>query len=171
MPSHNSIKPLIGFVTLLFVVWTLSNTHLVESTQASQQEDRQLNKRSWRDEPVLIKFVRTKKGIVKLDEKFADGDDWFQGLTLRMDNRSAKIITYIEVSLIFRRPLGETGLPLAYSIKYNFASPRVLGKESEVTVAITRPPVQPGQFADVTISDQQYDSIRSLLRQAGYSAS
>ena len=166
-------KPLVALATVILIsIVALSTTRFGKSTPTSAQgEDRLLNKRSWRDEAVAIKLVKTKKGSVKFGEKFADGDDWFQGLTFKLENRSGKAITYIALGLIFRRLLGDTGRPLAYSIRYNLRSPRFLGRESEVSVSNEHPPIQPGESGDVTISGQDYDSIRSLLLQAGYNDS
>src|SRR5262245_23527865 len=160
MLKQNSTKRPVGFVTLLFLVWTFSNIDPGNSTQASQREERELHQKSWADEPVLIKLVLTKRREVRIGEKFADGDDWFQGLKLRMHNRSGKTITYLDVNLSFQRPPGETGPPLTCSLNYNIISPRSLGMESQVTVSIKRPPIQAGDDADLGLSDKQYESLK-----------
>ena len=172
MPANRSTIHLLRILTILLLFSTLASTKLVTSQRAQQeqgQEQRRLNKKSWRDEPVTITLVRTKKGIVKLQEQYSDGATWFQGLTLRMQNRSGKEITYIDVTLIFRRPAGDAGRPLAYTITYNMRSPRALGGSTEVKV--TRPIVKMGEVAELTLSDRQYDAIWSSLQQANYAGS
>jgi hypothetical protein len=137
---------------------------------AGQGQDRILNKRSWPNEPVKIKLVKTKRGAVKLGEKFSDGDDWFKGLRLTIQNVSAKPIAYLSVELGFLRPENETGFPLGYTIQYGRHSPRYLGRESEVVVSKEYRPIPPGGLVDITISDQDYDIIKSSLAQAGFVA-
>lgn len=138
--------------------------------RAGQGQDRILNKRSWSNEPVKIKLVKTKRGAVKLGEKFSDGDDWFKGLRLTIQNLSAKPIAYLSVELLFLRPEEETGLPLGHTIEYGRHSPRYIGRESEVVVSKEYRPIPPGGLVDITISDQDYDIITSSLAQAGFVA-
>jgi hypothetical protein len=119
---------------------------------------------------VKIKLVKTKRGAVKLGEKFSDGDDWFKGLRLTIQNLSAKPIAYLSVELLFLRPEEETGLPLGHTIEYGRHSPRYIGRESEVVVSKEYRPIPPGGLVDITISDQDYDIITSSLAQAGFVA-
>ena len=169
MLTRQRTKILLGSVMLLLISVAVTITHNVTNTHASpQNQDRILKQRSWPNEPVKIKLVTSKKGAIKLGETFSDDDDWFRGLTLKIENKSDKAITYIALSLMFKRPDGETGRPLAYSIRYNQRSARFIGKESEVTVSTQYPPIQPGEFADVKTFEQDFNSIKSLLLQAGY---
>ena len=158
---------LAGFVVLTFAL------HFVTSdsfAHPGQGQERILNKRSWPNEPVKIKLVKTKRGAVKLGEKFSEGDDWFKGLRLTIQNVSAKPIAYLSVNLGFLRPENETGLPLSYTIQYGRHSPRYVGRESEVVVSKEYRPIPPGGLVDITISDQDYDTIKSSLETAGFVA-
>ena len=86
---------------LLLISVAVTITHNVTNTHASpQNQDRILKQRSWPNEPVKIKLVTSKKGAIKLGETFSDDDDWFRGLTLKIENKSDKAITYIALSVM-----------------------------------------------------------------------
>lgn len=134
---------------------------------AGPGQDRILKKRSWSNEPVAIKLVKTKKGSVKLGEKFSDGDDWFEGLMLRIENISDKPIIFITVNLRFLRPANETGLPFTHIMQYGQRAPTV---KLEAVVSDRYAAILPGRFVDLSVSKQDYDAIKSSLAQLGFSA-
>jgi len=79
---------------------------------AIQGQERLVTDKSRSNAPVKITLVKTKKRIVDNDKKLIDDDDWLQGLTLRVLNRSDKTVTYVGIQLIFRRTEDqESGLP------------------------------------------------------------
>jgi hypothetical protein len=67
---------------------------------SAQVQERMVDKSSWRNEPVKVVKLKTKVKVVKLGEKFPEGDDWLYGLAVRVQNVSDKPIARIEFELI-----------------------------------------------------------------------
>ena len=59
-----------------------------ESRFAGQDQERFLVDKSRSDAPLKITLVKTKKRIVENNKRIFDDDEWLQGLTLRIANRS-----------------------------------------------------------------------------------
>ena len=83
---------------------------------AIQGQERLVMDKSRSDAPVKITLIKTKKRVVDNNKKFVDDDDWLEGLTLRVLNRSDKTVTFVAVQLIFGRTEDqESGLPAGWS--------------------------------------------------------
>lgn len=123
---------------------------------------------SYSGEPVNITTVKNYRGIVEVGKKFSDNDNWFEELTISVENVSDKDITYIGIGLMYIRPESQaTELPLGDTINYGDrvaalkgSAPPIKFKSSLGVAAI-----------DIKMSARQYNSTRALLQKVGYPAS
>lgn len=113
--------------------------------------------------PLKLRIIKTGKGEIKLDEKFADGDDWFKSLSIRMENVSGKTVTYVSVGLLFPRDaqvLGKTP-PFYYTL--------FLGHhpKASATALLNVSPLalKPGESVTIALSDSDYSYITNNWRQ------
>ncbi len=118
---------------------------------------------SGQDHPLLIKSVKTKRGVIDVDKKFiADEEDWLRGLTFRLDNRSGKTVTFVEILLTFWRAEDQVpGIPAGWPLRKGpdpFSITEFLGVPPQME------PVAPGREIEVVLSDLEYDEIKRFLR-------
>ncbi len=145
-------------VLLLYSLLPLAQT-------ATQEQDRIIKKRySYPNEPLRITTVRNQRGIIELGKKFSDSDDWYKELTVSVENISGKEITYISIGLTLVRPENQAKeLPLGHSIMYGNR------------VAALKRSAKPIEFKyasiDIKLSEQNYDSIKTMLKNVGYPSS
>ena len=117
--------------------------------------------------PVRIRVIKTKKRSIKANEEFSDDDDWLQGLSLRAINRSNKTVTYIGVSLLFRKTKDQRpGIPASYPLDYGL-SPLWLNPGDPIP-APTVAPIAPGEEADIVLSDALHDDVKAFLARTGF---
>jgi hypothetical protein len=136
---------------------------------SSQEKERSVEK-LWRKlAPLKIRTVKTKKGEVLLGKKFVDNDDWFQGLSVVLENISGKTITYIEAGFLFPRQVGDAGKapPLYKSLRYG------LHPDDSEASAINNQPLalKHGEKIAVTLFDPDYLEIMDDLTQLEYAYS
>jgi hypothetical protein len=116
--------------------------------------------------PLEIKTIKTKKRIAKIDEAISDDDDWFDGLTISIENTSGKTIIYIGGGFLFPRPV-EGGI-----VKSSRYEQFMYGRHPAVsgTVRLTNLPisVKPGEMFDITLPSSNYASIKQRLKELGY---
>jgi hypothetical protein len=115
-------------------------------------------KSNWRGEPVQVNKVKLKGRIVEFDRDFTDADDdWLKGFSLNVTNSSNKDIIFIEVTLtLFGK---EEGLiPLGYPVMYGAS------KDGSTTA----PPIRPNESVDVTLADEEYDTLKEYLLTGNY---
>lgn len=116
--------------------------------------------------PVEVKAVKTKRGKAKVGEAISDDDDWFDGLTISIENTSGKTIIYIGGGFLFPRPKeGGVVKPSRYE---QFMYGRHPGVSS--TIRLTNLPisVKPGEMFDITLPSGNYASIKQRLKELGY---
>ena len=156
----------VGFLVLLIAVCCILANSIHSS--GSQVADKILEKGKDYDPPVKIRLVKSKIGVIETDKKISASDDWLKGLTIRVRNESDKIVTGLVISIQFRRPANQAKeLDLVAPIPYGrdpLASP-------EEAATATAEPILPGQTKDIALSDQAYDSLRSILDNLNYPAS
>lgn len=135
-------------------------------TAGQQGQERMIVKKLDFNPPVKITGVRTKKGVIKTDEKFVDDDDWFKGLTVSVTNTSGRPVTYIDVEVLYQRPQDQAQEPpfvthLEYGRMYKWP------EKSDPPKA---KPILPGRTIDLAISETDFDYFKSSLRELGYPA-
>ena len=141
-------------------------TAFVFAVEASKQlKDRTLKRNGWRNEPVKIFKIKNAKREIALGRKFADGDDWLQGLTVRVKNVSDKPIKFIELELHFPPADGPEGAAVPV---FQLMFGRVSTPEGGVAPATTL--IMPGEFGELTLADSDYESLMQLLDGTGGSA-
>ena len=135
---------------------------------ASSQEKERSVEKSWRKSaPLKIGAIKTKKGEILLGKKFVDSDDeWFQGLSVVLENISGKTITYIGAGFLFPREVGDVGKapPLYKSLFYG------LHPDAPEPSTINRQPLvlKPGEKIAVTLFDPDYFEVKDDLAKLEY---
>lgn len=138
------------------------------STSKSQIADKIIEKGGDYNPPVKIKLVKSKIGIIETDKKISANDDWLRGLTIRVRNDSNKPVTSVSIAIQFRRPENQAQeLDLIAPIEYGQNPFTPLQEGSSI------PPefILPGQTRDIALSDEGYDSLRSMLDELKYPTS
>ncbi|HEY6187970.1 MAG TPA: hypothetical protein VIW80_09845 [Pyrinomonadaceae bacterium] len=137
--------------------------------QAQQEEERLIEIQSDSAsplEPVEITAIKTKKGVIKAGEKFKDDDDWVRGLTVKLENVSAKNIVYINVSFSFLRPADHesAGQP-PFVDHLTYGSNAMLYSSSQST---RLPTLAPGASVEISLTDKNHEAIKRALKKINY---
>lgn len=116
--------------------------------------------------PFKVKKIKTKKGDLLLGQKRVDADDWFNGLSVVLENISGKTVVYIGAGFLFPRQNGEAGKPhpLYKSLSYGHhpSAPRE-------AILNTQPlALKPGESFTVTLSSVDYDEVTIVLNRLEY---
>jgi hypothetical protein len=156
------------FFSLCLSVSSVSAWAFIRLAQEEEQKkERVIEKLSWPKEPVEIKAVKTKKGAIKLGQKFPEGDDWLSGLTLNISNTSNKAIVYVEIDIRFPRPKDENRAQepsFVTSISYG-SIPSSQAPPKRTT------PIMPGETINIALPDDEYGQLKSSLIRHNFSAS
>ncbi|HKS29094.1 MAG TPA: hypothetical protein VJS44_14800 [Pyrinomonadaceae bacterium] len=156
----------IGFLALLIVVFCILAGGVHSS--GSQNADKILEKGKDYNPPVKITLVKSKIGVIETDKKISAGDDWLKGLTIRVRNDSDKVVTGVILDIQFRRPANQTKeLDLHAPVQYGRNPIAPPDEEFPVKDEL----ILPGQTKDITVSDREYDELRSILDSLNYPAS
>lgn len=137
--------------------------------KSSQQEERNVDKGTYKNEPIEIVGLKNKKGKFKLGQKIKDDDEWLDGLTVTVANRTSKTISSVVIDVIFHRPENDrtsNDPPYVYTLHFSanpFFPEYELRDKSKV--------IRPGEAVDITVSEEDYRQIKEFLRQAEYPAS
>lgn len=153
--------------SLLTVALLLLCTGLSSSiTRAPQQQDRVVDKLSFRREPVKIKQIKTKHRKAQIGETFAEDDQWLEGFTVTVDNNSGKTITSLRVDLTFLRPPNHEAArepAFSHSLRFNpdpFFPEYGLRDKSKS--------MKPGESIDLSLPGEEYQQIKVFLRELKY---
>src|SRR5687768_13911519 len=115
--------------------------------------------------PVKIKEVRA-KGRVLPTKPFIDGEDWLKGLTVKLANHSGKTVTFLNVQVVFPHPERALKKPgAAVFLKYGDNPFNYQSHEALPPAKVN--PALPGDYVELTLSDDQYEAIQPLLVSAG----
>lgn len=133
------------------------------NTYAGQAQERTLNKRSFRDEPVSITKLKVKGTHVNFNQKFITDDDWFRNLTVSVKNTSNKTIVFIDLMLTFPAAEGATQERAASDHLIYGPYPPPPGESG--TPHPDQPPLKPGDSATLMLTD--YEGTRQFLDQVG----
>jgi hypothetical protein len=137
---------------------------------AIQSQDRLVMDKSRSNSPVKITLVKTKKRVVDNNKKFLDDDDWLQGLTLRVLNRSDKTVTYVGIQLIFRRTEDqESGLPATWPLDYGVDPFRV--NPEDIIPSPNVAPIAVGSEIEITLSEIEHNEVKRFLAEIGFPVS
>jgi hypothetical protein len=116
--------------------------------------------------PLEIKAIKTKKGMTKIGEAISEDDDWFDGLTVSLENTSGKTIIYIGGGFLFPKPK-EGGIvkPSRYE---QFMYGRHPAAPSAALLTNLPISVKPGEMFDITLPHSDYASIKQRLKELDY---
>lgn len=151
-------------VTLIFAATPI--VHLQTQKQEINQGDKVLEKGKDFTPPVEISLVKSKIGVIEPGKKLSADEDWFKGLRITVRNESQKPITHISLNVRFPRPKGqENELDFVETLKYG-ESP-IPTKDGQLLLSSAEP-VPPGESRGLSLPDDEYDTLRALLRDSNY---
>jgi len=148
-------------VSLIFAMW------LVNSSAKSQQQSRTVTKKPWPTEPVRIAAVKTKnKENIETGTAFDEDDDWLDGFTVTVINNSDKTVTAMNIEMVFRREPGDSRPPAAQDLYFgpSPSRPEYLHRDPNKVI-------KPGENGELSLSPENYQSLKLLLQKAGYPTS
>ncbi|HLL74122.1 MAG TPA: hypothetical protein VK421_02570 [Pyrinomonadaceae bacterium] len=121
----------------------------------------------WKSMPVEVRAVKTKNMNTTLGQPVADGDDWYEGLTLSVTNVSDKTITYIRGGFIFRPPrhAANAGEPPKYK-QFAFGQHHELPEDARPSVLPFH--FGPGESIDLLLDRNEHESVKRRLKELGY---
>jgi hypothetical protein len=106
-------------------------------------------------DPVKITEIKSAGKAVKLNEKFAGGDDWLKGTALRLKNVSSKEIVHIQLDFDFPET-GDAGHVMAYQL--------MLGRRPGAANTLGDPlSLAPGAEFEVPIDEHVYAAMANLV--------
>jgi hypothetical protein len=137
--------------------------------QSKNGKERVVEKVWRRPTPFKVKNIKTKKGEFLLGQKLIDEDDWFNGLSVVVENISNKTVIYIGAGFLFPGQNRETGksLPLYKSLSYGH-HPGAPGQALTNSQPIA---LKPGESFTVTLTNADYEEIKTNLKRLEYSQS
>jgi hypothetical protein len=143
---------------------TTSGRAGAQEAPQSQQPDRLVVRKPWPVEPVKVVAVKTKsQANIETGRPFDADDDWLDGFTVTVVNNSNKVVTAMEIEMVFRREPGNTRPPLAYALHF--------GPNPSAREYIYRDPkkvIEVGKTAELSLSPEEYKSLKHDFEQAGY---
>lgn len=133
-----------------------------------QAQDRVIVKKSDWNPPVKISKVKTRKGVIELDKPYDDDDDWLKGLTVSLDNKSGKDLTFVDVEVLFRRPNDQANEPPGvWHLRYGEDPFRYTTGEPIPPISVK--PIEDGETFEVTLSDHDFYQVIAFLYDIKYS--
>jgi hypothetical protein len=170
METKSSVRRIfwsLAYVTLALVGLRMATA--VESSQAlaSPQRKRSVVRKPWSVEPVKVVAAKNrKKEKIEIGKPFDDDDDWLDGFTVTVKNNSDKVVTALNIEMIFRREVGDARPPVAQQLHFGPLpiSPQYSLRDPSKVINV-------GETADLELSARNYESLKSLLEQKGYPSS
>jgi hypothetical protein len=133
----------------------------------NQSPGRLVEKKPWRLEPVRIIGVKTKnRADVALGKVFDDKDDWLDGFTLKIINNYDKVVTSMNIMMVFRREPGDTRSPFGWELHYG-PGPATLEYKNRDRSKI----IKPGHTREISVTPKNYEILQRGLRDTGYAGS
>lgn len=120
-----------------------------------------------RNEPIAIVKVKVKGKSVFRSRKFLSDDDWLNGLTITVKNRSGKEILFASIQLQFPRPLGSEGRIALDDMHYGNYALLSRAPSAEDRAA----GIAPGETAEIALSAHEVDAIKLILNGTAYPSS
>lgn len=169
---HNRIKLMLIVWLLLTISMLMLGAFKTRAQQktaaliASQGQDRIVVTKTHLNPPLKMKIVKTRGRVIEKDRAFLDDDDWLRGLTIRLGNDSGRTVTFVSIELIFRRTDDQgAGLPVAWPFEYGLDP---FDSTEDPALLPQFGPIPPGGDLEITLSDREYEEIRSSLREAQF---
>ncbi len=157
-----------------FLVMAMLSMSTTVAQTVSQKADRFLEKRSDFYPPVEIVMAKTKKGGLKINQKFIGDDEWLKGLTLSVSNNSGNTVTSMIIDLHFPRFEDQNQkLPRIYQLP--FTEEIWFGQnpfsEQDVLLSNQPEPIRPGEVREIALSDIQYNNLKETLKKLEFPTS
>jgi hypothetical protein len=134
--------------------------------QHANSKERVVEKVWRRPTPFKIHNIKTRMGEFLIGQKFVAEDDWFDGLTVVLQNVSGKTVIYIGAGFLFPGQSKDTGksLPLYKSLTYGH-HPTAPGQELTNAQPIA---LKPGERFTLTLTKVDYEEIKTNLKRLEY---
>jgi hypothetical protein len=137
---------------------------LLFTTTLAQESLRQIDKTTWRSEPIRIQKLRIAGGNeVEVGKKFAAEGEWLKGLTVSVENISTKAIARIELNLAFPRIQGASSEVPTYIVRMIYGL-----DPSDPAYTESQKPTLPGETVEVKLPDANLSVIKAALKSLGY---
>jgi hypothetical protein len=153
--------PLIVSLIVILLIGTVMFLPILTGL-AQQEQERLIDKETWRNEPIKILKLKTRGKAIELGKKFSEGDDWLRGLTASVENISDKLVSRIELHLSFPRPKGTDSEETP-----EYLVSMIYGKEPSPD-ADNQKQVLPGESVDVKLLEANLPFIKTDLKNLGY---
>lgn len=154
----------VGFLLGLFCLFGVF-TFATETHEAASFQERTIGRLPIeRNEPLAIRSVKAKGNKVRRNKKFNGGDDWLQGLSLEIKNKSKKVILFASIQLQFPRPSTSSAPFAVESIEYG--NSQVLTRPITAADRITM--IAVGQTVEVKLEDERFRALKQGLPEIGY---
>lgn len=147
--------PSFKYAVLLALIGTIFSSPVV----TARQRDRVVKKVFEGVEAIEVTSVEVGGVAVEAGKKFPAGDEWLDGLKIKMVNASDKEAVFVMIELSIEHP----GLQnVIYSISYG-----VMPQSRQEAAGASRK-VKPNESLDIVLSGSSYDGLKSILAQEGY---
>lgn len=155
-------------LSLILLITLLSPPNVAQlQNQTTRDDEKSVQDTVWRNpSPLKIKFAKTKKGEFLPGQKFADGEDWFQGLTIVLENTSDKMITYIGGGLLFPRQDGKVEKTRPFYKSFSYGQHPYA--PNRVNLNVKHLLIKPREGIAVTLSEFDYFEVRSTLKKLNF---
>lgn len=127
-------------------------------TQIKNKKEKEISRIKFENEPIEFLKVESDGKTVKLNEKFAQENDWLKDLTIKFKNISDKPIVYVSMAVDFPET-DSTGKRMFHFLKYGvplYAPPMPNDKKELLA---------PGDTAEVRLSPEEYTTLTDFLIQ------
>lgn len=136
---------------------------------AKQEQERTVDHIEMKDAPIKILRIRIKGTPVEPGAKFAKEEDWLSDMSVTVKNISQKTVRYIEIDIDFLRdvenPHGKDPTYL-HSLRYGNEVPL----SPDVVTRIEQPSIKPDGTAELILTGDTHQHIRSVLNRINYPA-
>lgn len=158
----------IAFVLIATLLLAPSPKAYLQNHNNDRDEDKILEEGSKFKPPVEITTIRSKAGVIKPGVMFSGDEDWIQGLTMGVRNKSDKPITHISLRILFPCPEGQKG-ELDFVELLNYGESPIPYEDGRVPVNSAKA-VLPGESIELKLSDENYMAVKALLKESKYSS-
>lgn len=162
---NHSFRRLLSLLLPLVVLLAVSANFPHTTASVQRLKERTISRLPVeRSKPISIVDVKMRGNTIQRGHGFLEGENWLEGLVIRIRNRSHKAILFVSIDLQFPRPAGSTG-PFAVD-ELSYGDPDLVAHLPRRAESSTR--MAPGQMLDLRLSARDLDRIKSLLTLTGY---
>ena len=123
--------------------------------QVKDQKQKLIDKFNYGNEPVEVVKVEAGKAEFEFGKTFKREKDWLKDFSMTFKNKSDKAIVYLRVAMDFPETKASGNIlrfPLTYGVRGKSLNPDQRAK-----------PVQPQESLDLTLSDEKFESLKTIL--------